>query len=285
MRVLQGGQALVLVLLSLAVVLTLVLYILSRSVTDISVSSREEEAVRAFSAAEAGVEKALIVGSSLGSTEVGNAKYSADVVNTAEGQNSFNYPILLDSGDTATLWFAAHDADGNITCSLPSKPCFSGNTLKICWGKPGTSDSTPTTPAIEVSVFYNDAGVYKIGRAAFDPSSSRAISNSFSSIDVGSCDIAGTSYAFQKTMDLSSIGATGTLMFARIRMLYNSGELHNVGFDVDFSGNGLLPAQGITISSSGSAGSSNRKLDVFEGWPEAPGVFDYAIYSSTGLTK
>ena len=50
----ESGQALLLVLLGMAVVLTIVLSILSRSVTDIAVTSREEEALRAFSAAEAG---------------------------------------------------------------------------------------------------------------------------------------------------------------------------------------------------------------------------------------
>ena len=38
----NAGQALVLVLLSLAVVLTLVLFILSRTITDIAVSTSEE---------------------------------------------------------------------------------------------------------------------------------------------------------------------------------------------------------------------------------------------------
>ncbi len=45
-----------LVLLSMSVVLTLVLFILSRSITDIAVTTSQEEAVRAFSAAEAGVD-------------------------------------------------------------------------------------------------------------------------------------------------------------------------------------------------------------------------------------
>src|SRR6185369_6746883 len=94
----ESGQALVLVLLSLAVVLTLVLFVLSRSVTDVAVSSRQEEAVRAFSAAEAGVERALVVGSSSGSTQIGDATYKANVTSYAEGLPDFNYPIVMSSG-------------------------------------------------------------------------------------------------------------------------------------------------------------------------------------------
>jgi Tfp pilus assembly protein PilX len=58
----QNGQALLIVLLGMAVVLTLVLSIVSRSVTDVSITKRDEESLRAFSAAEAGVEQALLVG-------------------------------------------------------------------------------------------------------------------------------------------------------------------------------------------------------------------------------
>jgi hypothetical protein len=282
----QTGQALVLVLLSLAVVLTLVLYILSRSVTDIAVSSRSEEAVRAFSAAEAGVENALIIGANLSETEIGDARYSANVSGIGQGLQTFNYPLSLFSGDTATLWFADHDSDGNVSCDAGTS-CFTGDTVKVCWGKPGTYNDPSVVPAIELSVFYLDGGVYKIGRDAIDPvNTSRTPSNSFNPADgLGTCSIEGETYQFQKTFDLTALGATGQLQFARVRMLYNLLAPHNVGFDVNFAGNGLLPSQGLLISSTGTAGESNRRLEVFQGWPEAPGVFDYAVYSSTGLTK
>ena len=52
---LQSGQALLIVLLGMAVVLTMVLSVVSRSVTDIQLTTRDDEALRAFSAAEAGV--------------------------------------------------------------------------------------------------------------------------------------------------------------------------------------------------------------------------------------
>ena len=52
----QSGQALLLVLLSMAVILTVVLSILSRSILDVAVTTGEEEALRAFSAAEAGMQ-------------------------------------------------------------------------------------------------------------------------------------------------------------------------------------------------------------------------------------
>ncbi len=293
----QSGQALVLVLLSLAVVLTLVLFILARSITDIAVSSREEEAVRAFSAAEAGVEKALIAGSSSGLTQIGDATFNATVSSFAAGVQAFTYPMNVSSGDSVTLWFVNHDTDGNIECS-GANPCFTGSKLKICWGKAGTSSAVSVTPAVEVSFFYvatpGDYSTMKIARVAFDPNSGRRSSNFFAAPDAGTCTIDGETFEFQKTIDVaalstpipaSSYSFQNGLQFARVRMLYNTDTDHKVGFDVNFAGNSALPSQGQQIDSTGTAGEANRRIAVFQGWPEPPSVFDYAVYSSTGLTK
>lgn len=291
----QAGQALVLILLSLAVVLTLVLFILSRSVTDIAVSSREEEAVRAFSAAEAGVEQSLIVGISSGTTQIGSATYKADVSNFASGTNGFVYPIDLNSGETSTLWFVAHDADGNILCNA-SSPCFTGNQLRVCWGKPGTAADSATTPAIELSVLYTttpgDYSTVRVARGVFDPSASRRAGNLFSAPDGGNCTVDGQSFAFQKTIDLSTLGipagsynVQNGLQLAHLRFFYNTDTAHQAAFDVNFGGDSLLPSQGLMVDSSGVAGQSTRRLSVFQGWPEAPNVFNYSLYSSSGLTQ
>src|SRR5688572_30522373 len=124
MKKFEQGQALVLVLLSLAVVLTLVLFILSRSITDVAISSRQEESVRAFSAAEAGIEKSLVIGAGTSLTTIGDAKYSSEVSDYSEGSQDFIYPINMASGDYATTWFMAHDSSGNLVCDI-SSPCFS----------------------------------------------------------------------------------------------------------------------------------------------------------------
>lgn len=293
----QRGQALVLVLLSLAVVLTIVLFILSRSITDVAVSSRSEEAVRAFSAAEAGVENALVVGTSSGLTTIGNATFNANVSNVSEGSNNFNYPVPINSGEATTLWFVAHDEANNdsLICNA-QKPCFTGKQLKICWGNTGTGGSSSTTPAVELSVFYEttpgDPATTRIARAVYDPNSGRLASNSFSSPDGGTCTIGDVSYAFQKTIDLSTLGvpagsygSQNGLQFARVRMFYNTDTSHAVGFDVNFAGNLLLPSQGSQIDSTGTAGQSNRRISVFQGWPEAPAIFEGAVFSSFGLVK
>ncbi|QQG41387.1 MAG: pilus assembly PilX N-terminal domain-containing protein [Candidatus Woesebacteria bacterium] len=299
----ESGQALVLILLFLAVVLTLVLFILSRSITGIAVSSGSEEAIRAFSAAEAGIEKALVIGAGGTNISIGNATYSSSVTSVAEGANNYIYPLTLTSGDSATVWFVAHDSANNddLTCGAGS-PCFIGRTVKVCWGNPGTSASASTTPAVEMSVFYEttpgDLATIKIARAAFDPYTTRVSSdtpakpNSFSAPDAGTCTIGSETYEFQKEIDLSTLGipagsynTQNGLQFMRLRIFYNTDVAHKIGFDVNFAGNTVLPSQGSQIDSTGTAGQSNRRLSVFQGWPEPPSVFDFAIYSSTGITK
>ena len=294
MRKNESGQALVLVLLSLAVVLTLVLFVLARSVTDVAVSSRSEEAVRAFSAAEAGIEQALIVGAGTSST-IGNASFTSSVTEFASAEQAFTYPLSLSAGDTSTIWFVEHDSSGNTVCN-GSNPCFTGRNLKVCWGKEGTSASSATTPAIELSVFYEatpgNPATARIARAAFDPYTARPTANNFASSDLGTCTINGETFAFHKSIDLSTLGiAAGVynvqngLQMAKVRMFYNTDTSQKVGFDASAVGNTLLPSQGLIADSSGTAGQSSRRLTVFQSWPEVPSVFDYAVFSSSGISK
>lgn len=299
MRKSESGQALVMVLLSLAVVLTLVLFILSRSITDVAVSSGQAESVRAFSAAEAGIEKALVIGTGSTSTSIGDASYSSTVSDFAKASYDFNYPAPLLSGDTMTTWFVAHDSDGNMICdSNLGYPCFTGNILRICWGNAGTSADTTTTPALELSVYYEstpgDIATVKIARAAFDPNSGRTTSNSFAAPDGGICQIEGTNFAFQKNITFSSLGIPSDsyqvqngLIFARVRLFYNTDVAHAVGTSVNGSSS-TLPSQGINVVSTGTAGQgtaqSNRRVSVFQGWPE----FTFggnSLFSASAITK
>lgn len=288
-----SGQALLLVLLSMAVVLTIVLSILSRSVTDVAVTSREEEALRAFSAAEAGIEKALIIGADIGSTQIGDANFSAKVSGTGVATQEFANPIGIISGESILFWFVAHDDDGNLICDA-THPCFTGNRYKICWGKPGTSASDATTPAVEISTFYlNTPGSYasaRIARDTADPNSIRRSSNNFSAPDAGGCTLGTTTFEFQKTVDLSPLGAgvygvQNGLQFAKVKILYNTNATHQIGIGTNFAGNALLPAQGLRIESLGTSGESNRKIEVFQGFGEPPPIFDAAIFSLGGISK
>ena len=281
----SNGQALVLVLLALAVVLTIVLYILSRGITDISTSSSSSSAVSAFSAAEAGVEQAL-VGSSTGAVTTGTvgvdssgketASYTTTSNPVALGVTSFVYPVSLNSGDNMTLWLKSQDSNVN----------FAGSSVKICWGKTGTASNTATTPAIEAVLFYetsaDNPATAQIYRATFDPNTTpRTPANSFTTTSVNTpCTISGQTFPFSAIVNIAGV-ANPQFMF--VRMFYNSDTTQPVGFDSLNSG--TFPTQGIMVDSSGTSAESNRRVSVFQGWPEIPLPFQFAIYSSTGLSK
>ena len=288
-----SGQALLLVLLGMAVVLTIVLSILSRSVTDIAVTSREEEALRAFSAAEAGFERALIAQTDIPSTQLGEASFSANVTDFASGVTEYSYPTAMVSGESGVLWFVAHDENGNLICdSGAGLPCYTGNQMDVCWGKSGTAADQATTPAVEVAVYYaNTPGDYstvRVARDTADPNTARTASNNFASPDSGTCSVAGETYQFHKVIRYNDLGIIGAvrnsengLQFARIRMLYNSDTPQPFAVDMD----GAIPSQGKKVESIGTSGEATRRLEVYQTFSELPPIFDSSIFSSGDLVK
>lgn len=268
----QKGQALVLVLLSLAVVLTIVLFILSRSISDVSLSSNESQSISAFSAAEAGVEQALVVGSApAGSVAVGDASYQASVSDVASGVRSFVYPVELNSGDTMTLWLKSQNGG----------PDFNGDSIRVCWGKPGTASNAGNTPAIETILVHGTGANIRVARSTIDPYGVRTPNNSFGGVGAGST-ITGQTFPFCTV--LNGLSAITNKQFVIVRMFYNTNTSHPIGFD-STRNNWLFPSQGIRVDSSGTAGESSRRVQVFQGWPEVPTVFQYGLYSPSGLTK
>lgn len=286
------GQALLIVLLSLAVVLTIVLFIVSRSITDISISTKEENSLRAFSAAEAGIERALIIGSDVDDT-IGDANFSATLVDFAQGFSEVTYPLSLNSGESATFWFVGHNNDGSLGCL--DEPCFRGTDIRFCWGNSGTSDSSSTTPAVEFSFVYTtSAGDYtttRVARAVVDPNPARRVTNNFSSNDAGTCSLGSEDFEFQKSFNFSSdLGISDTttaniLQFVRARVLYNTSSSHKLGASVAFAGNTTLPSQGAKVESTGSFSEANRKIEVYQLHPETPSIFESVIFSSGSITK
>ena len=289
----QKGQALLIVLLSMSVILTIVLSILSRSVTDIAVTTREEEALRAFSAAEAGVEQALLEGGFqvlTGDFEENSSSFRAEVSGFAEGTSEFAYPIEIASGDTATVWFVAHDDNGSLICDA-THPCYTGTQMTVCWGNVGTPADSVTTPALEVSVLYaatpGDYSTVRVARQTFDANTLRRASNSFSAANLG-CTAEAQSYAFGATVDFAGLGipavSFGTqngLQVAKLRMIYNTGVSHLLGVD---AGN-ILPAQGAKIDSVGNAGESTRRVEVYKLFADLPPIFDSVLFTPSSISK
>jgi len=297
----ERGQALLIVLLSMAVILTVVLSVISRSITDISLTTYSEDALRAFSAAEAGVERALIVGSDV-SEDIGDAQFDAKVTGLAEDSTYFNYPVDIYSGESIYLWFVSHDTDASLVCdNLNDLPCFTGPSVELCWGRSGTSPDN-SSPAIEVSVFYDVSGSgvgsgnfanVEVARATFDPNSGRAgpTGNNFTYPPPASCSLGTNSYEFYANLIFDDINipascqtTEGCLIAARVRTFYNTLLAHPVGFDVKPE---LLPDQGRLVKSTGKTlnQSSFRKIEAYRTFGGPAPIFDAAVFSEGSVTK
>lgn len=279
------GQALIVILLVLAVAATVVLSLLSRTVTDVTITTKDKESSRAFSAAEAGVEEAL-VGGTVSGTLSGGEQFSVQVGQVGEGANEFVWPQEALAGDTVPLWFVSHAPDGTLTCA--DGKCFVGAATKVCWGKEGTSASDAQTPALEVVVIYKSSGNYKIGRVAVDPNSSRAAGNKFDAPDGNNCAVGSRAFPFGETINFADIGIPSSvynnpdgLQVARIRLIYNTTTAHPIAF----SAPAAFPSQGKRLVSTGTAGEASRKIEVFQGFEDLPPIFDFAAFSAGGLTK
>lgn len=283
----QNGQALLLVLLAMSVVLVLGLSIVSRTITDVSNTTRQEDSTRAFSAAESGVEKALLIGGSTGTVSVGaeGATFTATVA-ADSASTDFNYPLAIPSGDMAHLWFLNHDANGNFLIS----GSYGGlaPSMDVCWGNQGSTEVT----AAEIIFFYTPtAGNYsdvRVWKGAYDPDAARRGINGFLDPGTNPCTVSGKVYKYSRRFRLGGgpgglvLPTTqGQLLFAKVRLLYNSVP-QDVGF---FSLGGVnFPSQGNKVSSTGTAGGANRRLEVTQLFGEPPAIFSSLIYSGADVT-
>jgi len=256
------GQALLIILLIMAVALTIGLSIVSRSITDIKISELSEEGARAFSAAEAGVEKALLTYTSgegtIGEAEY-EAKYETETTGIAEDETLFVFPEKVKINQPQTLYLAEYNPDdGSLS------PYYTKGTIDVCWD----GDA-----ALEVGIYYQEEGNYKVKRYALDPDSGRRGINKFDPPDLGSC--AGLSR--KKTLDLPV-----NPLFLRLRVLYEDAR---VGVKAPGGTGGVLPSQGIKIESVGTAGEATRKVEVVKFHPAPPPFFDMVLYSKQDLKK
>lgn len=265
----RNGQALLIIVLVMAVALTVGLAVISRSVTDIRISSQEEESARVFSAAEAGIENALKIGATQG--DFGDIHY--DVEETAMGAGTeFVFPNQIEVGDTQTVWLVNHDADGNFMETAG----YTASGLNVCW-----EDTDPET-ALEVSIFYKDAGIYKIARGAYDAeTASRA--NSFSLPDDGSCAGLNRKKELKWSDDFGiSLDGNTFLLFLRLKPLYNKAKIGIVA-----GAGGTLPSQGTCFESSATLETSGvtRRVRQCQFHKSPPAVFDYVLFSGGDLSK
>jgi hypothetical protein len=259
----QNGQALLIVVLVMVVALTVGLSIASKSITSFRSSTEQASSQKALSAAEAGIEQALKTNVSIGvdsPIKLGDANYQT-TVNQVDGTTFLldgGNPVMQSSG--IDLWLTTYPKDNPNDPTKFYQPPYYPGSFSVYWGD---SSGECNNAALEVVLMSGSKNSPIMSRYAFDPCPDRQGNNHFTTPDSGTT-VAGRTFAYRAT-----ITATNGLI-ARIVPLYYSAIIGIIGTDA-------FPSQGTVITSVGSSGTSERRVNVYQGYPELP--VEYYLYN------
>lgn len=309
----QKGQIVLILILIMSVALTIGLAIVQKSLVDVSTSSKVEQSSRAFSAAEAGVEKALKESDTTNHSTVnfsGNNSQVKGIVDTGlippvpepgHRQTPLEMPPLAKE-EVTQVWLADFNSYSN-----PPSLFYTQNTLNVYWGN-SPSDKDPV--AIEITLIYHDGTKYEYMKWYLDQVK-RNPSNGFEV--VANCqgnqtppDGGLATYQCLKTIGGSSGSCTSeqrrvpnnncplppSPILLRARLLYNTTSQPfalqsavtcplSAPTCIPFS----IPPQGRIVVSTGASGETERRVKVFQLEKVLPPYFDYAIFSAGEITK
>lgn len=256
----QRGQALLIIILIIVVSMTVGLSVASRSITNLRLSTEEENSQRAFSAAESGIEQVLTTGQKITQAVTLNkqTKIESASVTIIEGNEFFvnnSNPVVKSDG--ADIWLIAHNGDGT-----PDYPSAQQNLkLDVHWGLTNVTGDC-NNAALEV-VTIVDYGSEKSVREVFDPCTIRRSGNGFSPASSG----IGSSICRDLPYEANLAKIDGGILMRVIP------HYANAIICVEVQGNKLLPSQGRLIDAVGSSGDTTRKVTFFQGFPRLPVEF------------
>ncbi|MFA6016970.1 MAG: hypothetical protein WC744_02695 [Patescibacteria group bacterium] len=252
----KKGQILLITVMLLATVMTIVLSVSFKSVTDTQVTKLEEESQKALAAAESAIEVAL--------------KNNANVLlSSISGLSGFAGSAQINSTAATTFTTPSIGKDGSYTFYLGNynvqtkaiDPSVNQN-IVICF-----QSGTPS-PAIEVTLVKSTGVTGSVKKYVVDPNNPKRISNALGGNPSCAPDTANYSYsATIPSADISLGGNDGK--FLLVRVLYAPTKLL-------FSAAGNLAIQGRTITSQATSTTStgvSKKVVLFQSYPQIPGEF------------
>lgn len=276
----QQGQVLVLLILIMTIALATGLSIIQKSISDVATASKVEQSSRAFSAAEAGIEKALKGDTTATNFSDSNSQATVSdqglrplpaAVNSQ--QEPLEYPPLAKE-DVAQVWLADL-ADSNNPPALKYKQ----TSLDIYWG-----NSTDDKAALAVTfVYYDNTQGYLTLKKFYDFPITRSPDNGFEKVNTCTGYTLGSNqYQCKKRVD----SLPANLMLLRAHLLYNTSSQPLAVQAVGACGNDCsLPQQAKIIYSTGVSGETQRKLKIFQESKVVPNYFDYAVFSAADINK
>lgn len=284
----QAGQIILILIMVMTVALGIGLSIVQKSLVDISTASKVEQSSRAFSAAEAGIEKALGNVNITAPQPLDNSSTILPVQDSgakpaaATGgnvQEPIEYPPLAKE-DVVQVWLA--DPTSNLPNCDAGKVCYTQDRLDVHWGNSNTDKA-----ALELTLVYygtdpSDGQRKYLARKWYLDNGSRNPPNGFTPVACNS-HIAGVN-TYQCQYTISSLPSV--LMLLRARLLYNTTSQPFAVQAVDTCNPGCsLPPQAREIISTGVAGETQRKVKVFQMKQVVPPFFDYALFSAGEISK
>ncbi len=247
------GQAVLIVLLVVAVALGFGLSIISQSVTDTEIAGHSEESARAFNAAEAGIESAL------GNLTIGT--YNIDV---GEDENIINVNYEVSSENFLE---GVYDENDIATVVLGEF----GDTLTIEWVQPGEDpgtcigESTKAPASLLITVIDSTNNITRYGLNACDLDSDNGMTR------------VGVSDGTDGYLRLYSL-TVGANALVKIRPIYNQAQIRVTGDN--------LPVQAYDIDSRAQSPTLESKaIQVSRTVPATPAIFDYVLFSGTNIVQ
>lgn len=291
----DSGQVVLLLVLVTVVGLTIGLSLISRTVTDVRISSQIEQSGRAFTAAESGVETALQginVGqlNPAGTIDIpGSGSTATYKVSFLGGSSALLISPLIEAEESQTIWFTAHDTQSrNLT--FPYTNYNTAPNFDICWG----SNAGDIEPAVELTMYYYvnppppvvPGTEYRIAKLAYDSDPVRrsgSSGNNFSASDPTG-NYCGGGFRFRKTittvttvgMDNFGMAMTDNPLVLKVKALYNNTKIAIQPNNDSFS----LPVQGDVITSVGQTSTGvARKIQVINGFKTLPALMDFTLFT------
>ena len=257
----QEGQVLLVVVLAMVVALTVGLSLASRTVTNLRNTSEDTSSKRAFSAAEAGIEKSLKSGLEITNQQIDSQTTIKQVIiDPTFGETGFliNNGDPLPQDDGADIWLSDYPSYANPGCNGTCK------NLRIYWG----STTLCNEAALEVMIISGTKSAPSMQRYALDPCGTRG--NNFDAASGGGTFL-GKTFTYSTSVDITNG------LIARVIPLYHGTPIGIVATDA----NGTIvpmPSQGRLLTSVGSSGNAQRKISYYQGYDELPSELFYSIF-------
>jgi len=294
----QKGQIVIILLLVMVVALAIALSVVSRSVSEISTASKTEDSSRAFSAAEAGIEKILkkTSGSNLSLTLDNQSSVDASWdANLPQATKALEYPAF-GKESFAQFWL-----------SKPSDLAsfYTADNFDVYFGDVSqnydlaTGGQPEDQPAIEVNIILKAVDGSYYSRKYFYDSWSLSPATGRNTNGFNGC----TNKSATGTVTVSTNNYTSPRPFycrvvvppsggyktnvndqpimVRVRILYTKTS-HPVALKPT---SGSLPVQAGAFTSKGTAGNIQRTIQVFKIAKIMPPIFDYVLFSTNSITK